>query len=62
MGEWAEYYRDVPEEQATNYVNRRFDPQAAEALRARNQRVLQPGGIQGEVRTIAQRHRPKDRR
>jgi hypothetical protein len=62
MGDWSEYYQDVPEEKAANYVNRRFDPQAAEVLRARNQRVLQPSGLLGDARTIAQLHRPKDRR
>ncbi|HEX7887810.1 MAG TPA: hypothetical protein VF522_00505 [Ramlibacter sp.] len=62
MGNWSEYYQDVPEEKAANYVNRRFDPQAAEALRARNQRVLQPALGQDGIRTIAQQHRPKDRR
>lgn len=62
MGDWSEYYQDVPEEKAANYVNRRFDPQAAEVLRARNQRVLQPSSLLGESRTIAQQHRPKNRR
>ena len=48
-----------PEENAANYVNGRFDPKGAEALREsfRRQAEVQARLI-AESRTHAQRHRP----
>ena len=51
-----------PEENATNYVNGRFDPQAARAMREQHrQRAVEQPWLRGEVRTIAQQHRPQRR-
>ena len=49
-----------PEENAANYVNGRFDPKGAEALREsfRRQAEVQAKLI-AESRTQAQRHRPQ---
>lgn len=48
-----------PEENASNYVNGRFDPKAAEALRLQHrQRAAEQPWLQMEIRTAAQRHRP----
>jgi len=50
----------VPEENAANYVNGRFDPKGAEALREsfRRQAEVQ-AKLNAESRTMAQRHRPQ---
>ena len=48
-----------PEENAANYVNGRFDPKGAEALRASFRRLAEvQAKLSAESRTIAQRHRP----
>jgi hypothetical protein len=48
-----------PEENAANYVNGRFDPKGAEALREsfRRQAEVQ-ARLNADSRTVAQRHRP----
>jgi uncharacterized protein with GYD domain len=50
----------IPEENAANYVNGRFDPKGAEALREsfRRQAEVQ-AKLSSESRTQAQRHRPQ---
>jgi hypothetical protein len=50
---------NFPEENAANYVNGRFDPKGAEALREsfRRQAEVQ-AKLSAESRTQAQRHRP----
>jgi hypothetical protein len=35
VGEWSDYFEDFPEENAANWVDGKFDPKAAEAIRAR---------------------------
>ncbi|ESQ15672.1 MAG: hypothetical protein N838_22575 [Thiohalocapsa sp. PB-PSB1] len=35
MGEWSEYFADFPEENPANWINGRFDPQAAALSRQR---------------------------
>ena len=58
MGTWIDS-EQAPEENAANYVNGRFDPKGAEALREsfRRQAEVQ-AKLNAESRTIAQRHRP----
>ena len=57
MWEQSKYFDDF--ENAANYVNGRFDPKAAQAQRASQQKRLEDqAGAQREVRTIAQQHRP----
>jgi len=52
-----------PEENASNYVNGRFDPQSAEALRQQHRQcAAEQPWLQAENRTIAQRHRPAQSR
>ena len=61
MWEPSKYFDDF--ENAANYVNGRFDPQAAEAQRAAHQRRLEEQArSRREVRTIAQQHRPQSAR
>jgi hypothetical protein len=49
-----------PEENAANYVNGRFDPPAAEALRAQHLKQFElQAKLKADARTIAQRHRPQ---
>jgi hypothetical protein len=61
MWEQSKYFDDF--ENAANYVNGRFDPKAAEALRARHQRQLEEEARAGrEVRTYAQQHKPQSAR
>lgn len=59
MRDWTDSIQEFPQENAANYANGRFDPQAAEALRAqsRQQAELQ-AKLAAEARTIAQLHRP----
>lgn len=35
MGDWSEYFEDFPEENPTNWINGRFDPQGAKLQRQR---------------------------
>lgn len=60
MREWTDSIQEFPQDTATNYVNGRFDPEAAEALRAS---YLQQAQVQAklaaEARTIAQLHKPR---
>lgn len=59
MNPWIES-EQFPEENAANYVNGRFDPKGAQALREsfRRQAEVQ-ARLSAESRTIAQRHRPQ---
>ena len=58
MWEQSKYFEDF--ENAANYVNGRFDPKAAQELRAQAEKQEAPApDLDGEVRTIAQRHRPQ---
>jgi hypothetical protein len=60
MGERFEYPENYPEENAANYVNGRFDPKAAETLRAQQLKQFEVQAKLGaESRTVAQRHRPQ---
>jgi hypothetical protein len=57
MWEQSKYFDDF--ENAANYVNGRFDPKAAQALRAQQQqRMEEQARARREVRTFAQLHRP----
>jgi hypothetical protein len=60
MDKRSESVEDYPEENAANYVNGRFDPKAAEALRASHRKQAEvQANLDGEIQTIAQRHRPQ---
>jgi hypothetical protein len=59
MGQWSESKQDYPEENAANYVNGRFDPKAAQALRDSQLKQAEQARLGAEVRTHAQRHRPQ---
>jgi hypothetical protein len=57
MWEQSKYFDDF--ENAANYVNGRFDPKAAEALRASQRKQMEEqAAARREVRTIAQQHKP----
>jgi hypothetical protein len=61
MHEW-QLSESFPEENASNYVNGRFDPKAAEAQRdANRERAAEQPWLRAENRTAAQRHRPQPR-
>ena len=61
MHEWQQS-EAFPEENASNYVNGRFDPKAAEALRQQHrERAAEQPWLRNENRTTAQRHRPQPR-
>jgi hypothetical protein len=61
MFEQSRYFEDF--ENAANYVNGRFDPKAAEALRTRYQQQMEEEArARREVRTIAQQHKPQSAR
>lgn len=60
MGKSSENFDDHADEIAANYVNGRFDPQGAQALRANQQKWAEvQARLCAEARTIAQRHRPQ---
>lgn len=59
MGEWSEYFEDFPEENPANYVNGRFDPRRAEALREVESKLKRDqADLNAEIRAIIQKHRP----
>ena len=59
MKDW-QLSESFPEENASNYVNGRFDPKAAEALREQHrQRAAQQPWLNMDLRTVAQQHRPQ---
>lgn len=58
MKDW-QLSESAPEENASNYVNGRCDPKAAEALREQHrERAAQQPWLNMDVRTVAQQHRP----
>lgn len=59
MGEWSEYFEDFPEENPGNYVNERFDPHGAQALREQQVKVASDqANLNSEIAIIVERHRP----
>ena len=60
MWEQSKYFEDF--ENAANYVNGRFDPKQAQAMREKRSKELQQQqSVNGDVRTIAQQHRPRSK-
>lgn len=58
MWEQSKYFDDF--ENAANYVNGRFDPKAAEALRASYEKQMHDeASARRDARTIAQQHKPQ---
>ncbi len=59
MGEWSEYFEDFPEENPANWVNGKFDPRGAEALRASQQKVAQDQAqLDAGIARIVEKHKP----
>lgn len=58
MPEWSDSMQKYPEENASNYVNGRFDPEAAEEMR-RQMAAKDLAKLRAEVHTLAQKHRPE---
>jgi hypothetical protein len=57
MGEWSEYFEDFPEENPANYVGSRFDPKAAEELRAQAAKAAQEqAALDSEISRIIKKH------
>lgn len=53
----------APEENASNWIDGRFDPEAAAARREQHrQAAAQQPWLQTDYRTIAQQHRPQHER
>lgn len=62
MGEWSEYFEDFPEENPANWVDGRFDPRAAAAQRANEQRAVQDQARpDAEIARIVKKHSPAAR-
>lgn len=60
MREWSDSIQQFPQDNAANYVNGRFDPEAAEALRASYSRQAEvQAKLAADARTTAQKHRPQ---
>ena len=63
MRDWTDSIQEFPQENAANYANGRFDPEAAEALRVQSSRQAElQARLAAQARTIAQLHRPKSKR
>jgi hypothetical protein len=61
MGEWSDHFEDFPEENPANYVNGRFDPAAAAALRAAKSKVAgEQAKLDSEIARIIAKHRKPD--
>ena len=61
MGEWSEYFEDFPEENPANYVDGRFDPERAAALRAARARAAgEQAKLDAEIARIVAKHRKPD--
>lgn len=59
MGEWSEYFEDFPDENPANYVDGRFDPKGAAALRSDQMRVAQDQArLDDEIASIIKKHSP----
>lgn len=60
MRKWTDSIQESSQDNAANYVNGRFDPQAAEALRAGYlQQAQLQAKLAAQARTIAQLHKPR---
>ena len=60
MREWTDSIQEFPQDNAANYVDGRFDPEAAEARRASYlQQAQLQAKLAAEARTIAQLHKPR---
>lgn len=60
MRERNDSIQESSQDNAANYVNGRFDPQAAEALRATYlQQAQLQAKLAAQARTIAQMHKPR---
>lgn len=57
MGEWSEYFERFPEEDPANWINGRFDPEAAKAARARNEKLASEQlKLDAEISRIIKKH------
>jgi Na+-transporting methylmalonyl-CoA/oxaloacetate decarboxylase gamma subunit len=64
MGEWSEYFEDLPEENPANYVDGRFEPQTANAQREAKQNASrklrsEQQRLDAEIEAIVQQHKNK---
>jgi hypothetical protein len=61
MGDWSDYFEDVPEENPANYVNGVFDPTRAKAKREQeNKLAKEQAALDAEIREIVKRHNPSE--
>jgi hypothetical protein len=65
MGEWSEYFEDLPEENSANYVGEKFDPAGAKALREEQQKKAQTlkneqQQLNAEIAEIVRKHKRAD--
>jgi hypothetical protein len=57
MGDWSDYFEDFPEENPANYIDNRFDPKGAEALRVAEAKVsAEQAKLNAEIVGIIQKH------
>lgn len=57
MGEWSDYFEDFPEENPANYIDGRYDPKGAAALRAQRSRIAaEQAQLDDEIQRIIQKH------
>ena len=57
MGEWSEHFEQFPEENPANYVNGRFDPKGAEALRAQQAaQALKQKQLDAQIAAVIKEH------
>lgn len=57
MGEMSEYFEDFPEENPANWVNGKFDPEEAQALRDQKSKVAKDSKLFADkIAAIAKKH------
>ncbi len=64
MGDWSDYFEDFPEENPANWINGRFDPQAAQAAREREEKAAaklarEQAQLDAEMKRIIRKHAKK---
>jgi hypothetical protein len=62
VGEWSEYFEDFPEENPSNWINGRFDPDGAARARVleaqqRAQKGYAQAELDAELKRIVEKHR-----
>jgi hypothetical protein len=57
VGDWSDYFEDFPEENPANWIEGRFDPQAAKEARVREAKLAhEQAKLDTEISSIIKKH------